>query len=149
MKLSALKTLLRAHPDVFPRFILPGGESIPAHFHLTEVGHVRKKFVDCGGVFREREACVLQTHVGLDLDHRLQAKRFADILDLGKPVLPREDLEVEVEWDCCVISQYPISATRVFPDRIELQLAASHTACLAQKQCDCGSEPASNAAGCC
>lgn len=27
---------------------LPGGETLPAHFHITEVGRVRKDFVDCG-----------------------------------------------------------------------------------------------------
>jgi len=46
MKLHQLKSLLRAHPTAFPRFILPDGEQIPAHFHLTEVGYVAKKFVD-------------------------------------------------------------------------------------------------------
>jgi hypothetical protein len=149
MQLSALKSLLRAHPEAFPRFILPNGEPIPPHFHLTEVGHVRKKLVDCGGRFREREVCVLQTHLGLDVDHRLRANRFANILDLAEPILPGEDLEVEVEWDCCVISQYPISATRVSPDEIEFQLAAKHTACLAKKECDCELESTPSRAGCC
>jgi hypothetical protein len=55
MKLHELKSLLRAHPTALPRFILPGGDQIPAHFHLTEVGYVAKKFVDCGGTFRDRE----------------------------------------------------------------------------------------------
>ena len=91
MKLNQLKAILRAHPDTFPRFLLPGGEEIPAHFHITEVGHVAKKFVDCGGTFREREACVLQTYVADDFDHRLKSKRFADILDLGRPILPNDE----------------------------------------------------------
>jgi hypothetical protein len=139
MKLHELKSLLRAHPTAHSRFILPGGGQIPAHFHLSEVGRLTKKFVDCDGTFREREACVLQTHVAQDFDHRLKAGRFADILDLGRSILPGDDLDVEVEWDCCVISQYPIAAARTLEDRLEFQLTAKHTDCLAREKC--GSEP--------
>ena len=149
MKLRELKSLLRAHPALHPRFTLPSGEQIPAHFHLTEVGHVAKNFVDCGGTFRDREACVLQTYVADDLDHRLKAKRFADILDLGRSILPGDDLEVEVEWDCCVISQYPIASGRAVGERLEFQLAARHTDCLAKQKCDCESEAVNTPTGCC
>lgn len=120
--------------------MLPNGDQIPAHFHLTEVGHVAKKFVDCGGTFRAREACVLQTYVADDFDHRLNAKRLADILDLGRSVLPNDDLEVEVEWDWGAVSQYPIAAGRVVGDRLEFQLESKHTDCLAKQKCGC--EPA-------
>jgi hypothetical protein len=149
MKLSELKSLLRASPEAQPRFILPNGDLIPSHFHLTEVGHVAKKFVDCGGTFRARQACVLQTHVGDDFEHRLSAKRFADILELGRAVLPNDDLEVEVEWDCCIISQYPIESAQALDDRVELQLAGRHTDCLATQKCDCASEADTATAGCC
>ena len=149
MKLSELKSLLRAYPDTHPRFILPSGDQIPAHFHLTEVGHVAKKFVDCGGTFRAREACVLQTYVAEDFEHRLKAKRFADILELGRAVVPNDDLAVEVEWDCCVISQYPIDSARALDDRLELQLAGKHTDCLAKQKCGCASEAGTATSACC
>ena len=150
MKLRELKSLLRAHPTAEPRFTLPTGEQIPAHFHITEVGHVTKKFVDCGGTFRANETCVLQTYVADDFEHRLVAGRFADILDLGQPILPGDDLEVEVEWDCCVISQYPIASAQPCGDRIEFQLGDKHTDCLAKEKCGCGPESeASTAPACC
>ena len=150
MKLRELKSLLRANPTAQPRFTLPTGEQIPAHFHLTEVGHVTKKFVDCGGTFRTNEACVLQTYVAEDFDHRLVAGRFADILDLGQSILPSDDLEVEVEWDCCVISQYPISSAEVSGDRIEFQLGDKHTDCLAKEKCGCEPQSeAETASACC
>ncbi|MEO8044842.1 MAG: DUF6428 family protein [Spartobacteria bacterium] len=150
MKLRELKSLLRANPAAQPRFTLPTGEQIPAHFHLTEVGHVTKKFVDCGGTFRTNETCVLQTYVADDFDHRLAAGRFADILDLGQPILPGDELEVEVEWDCCVISQYLITAAQTSGDRIEFQLGDKQTDCLAKEKCGC--EPkaeAETASTCC
>ena len=49
MKLRDLKATLTLHPDALPRFILPDGDQIPAHYHITEVGHVTKRFIDCGG----------------------------------------------------------------------------------------------------
>ncbi len=149
MKLRELKSLLRANPTARPRFTLPNGEQIPAHFHITEVGHVTKKFVDCGGTFRANEACVLQTYVATDFEHRLAAGRFADILDLGRTILPGDDLDVEVEWDCCVISQYPIAAGRAVEDRLEFQLGAKHTDCLAKQKCGCEAEAAKAPAACC
>jgi hypothetical protein len=149
MKLNELKSILRAHPDAFPRFILPGGEQIPAHFHITEVGHVAKKLVDCGGTFREREACVLQTYVAEDFEHRLKAGRFAEILDFGRSILPNDALEVELEWDCCVISQYPIASGRAVDGRLEFQLEARHTDCLAKQKCGCEAEAPPMPAACC
>jgi hypothetical protein len=149
MKLHELKSLLRTYPAVHPRFLLPNGEQIPAHFHITEVGYVAKKFVDCGGTFREAAACVLQTYVADDFEHRLKAGPFADILDLGRPILPGDDLDVEVEWDCCVVSQYPIASGRALADRLEFLLAAKHTDCLAKQKCGCESEAVKSAATCC
>src|SRR5256885_8933248 len=108
MKLDELKSALRAHRESTARFILPDGDLIPAHFHITEVGHVAKRFIDCGGALHDKkETCLLQTHVGDDVNHRLNAQTFAKILDLGGRVLPGDDLDVEVEYDCCVTAQYP------------------------------------------
>jgi hypothetical protein len=149
MKLNELKTILRSHPDSLPRFVFPNGDEIPAHFHLTEVGHVTKKIVDCGGTFREGETCILQTWVADDFEHRLKSKRFAEILELGRAILPSDELEVEVEWDCCVISQYPIAAARAVEDRLEFQLESSHTACLAREKCGCEPHSAPAIAACC
>src|SRR5215210_449590 len=80
MKLDDLRSVLQKHPDTLPRFVLPDADSIPAHAHVTEVGHVMKNFIDCGGVLGKSETLLLQTHVGLDTDHRLRADRFANIL---------------------------------------------------------------------
>ena len=112
MKLYQLRSSLHAFPAALPRFILPDGDLIPAHAHLTEVGHVTKRFIDCGGAIGEQESVVLQTWVGDDTDHRLTSERFAKILQLGGRVLPGDNLPVEVEYDCCVVAQYPVEAVR-------------------------------------
>lgn len=156
MKLHELKSCLRAHPGALPRFTLPNGERIPAHFHITEVGHVAKRFIDCGGTQHDKkDTCVLQTWASEDVDHRLDAATFAKILDLGKAVLPGDDIEVEVEWDCCVVSQYPIASVEVLADRMEFQLGSKHTDCLAKERCGiddescCAGATKTEAAGCC
>lgn len=46
MKISALKHHLNSVTEL--NFKLPDGSSIPAHFHLTEIGLITKHFVDCG-----------------------------------------------------------------------------------------------------
>ena len=148
MKLKDLKATLALHPETQPRFTLPDGDQIPAHFHITEVGHIAKRFIDCGGTLHgTRDTCLLQTYVADDVEHRLDARTFAKILQLGDQVLPHDDLEVEVEYDCCVVAQYPIASAEFSGDYIEIQLGEKHTDCLAKELCvlpsSCG------ASGCC
>ena len=148
MKLSDLKAALRSHPDVLPRFILPDGDQIPAHFHITEVGHITKRFIDCGGTLHATaHTCLLQTYVAEDFEHRLTAGRFATILDLGDKILPHDDLEVEVEYDCCVVAQYPIASAQFTGKRLDLQLGEKHIDCLAKEKC--GIDSGCETSACC
>jgi hypothetical protein len=134
MKLSDLRSVLEKYPDTLPRFVLPDGDFIPPHAHVTEVGHVVKNFIDCGGVMGRSETVLLQTHVGQDTDHRLKTDRFAKILQLGGKVLPHDRLEVEVEYDCCVVAQYPISEVKPAGEHLEVILGKRRTQCLAQER---------------
>ena len=158
MTLTELKSVLHEHPSSYPRFILPDGGQVPAHFHITEVGHVTKQFIDCGGKLHEKtDTCLLQTYVADDVEHRLDARTFAKILQLGAQILPHDDVPVEIEYDCCVVAQYPIARAALKGEHIEIQLGKKHTDCLAKAKCGidgqgCGSsEEASNeaAASCC
>lgn len=134
MKLSDLRAILQEHPQTFPRFVLPDGDSIPPHAHVTEVGHVVKNFIDCGGVMGKSETVLLQTHVGQDTDHRLKSDRFAKILQLGERVLPHDQLEVEVEYDCCVVAQYPVTEVKPAGEHLDVVLGKRHTQCLARER---------------
>jgi hypothetical protein len=144
MKLSDLRAVLEQHPDTLAHFVLPDGDSIPAHAHVTEVGHVVKNFIDCGGEIGRSETVVLQTHVGRDTDHRLRSGTFAKILKLGDRVLPHDRLEVEVEYDCCVVAQYPVVEAKPAGDRLDLILGKRRTQCLAQER-----QKAAAAESCC
>src|SRR3954469_25290937 len=136
MTFSHLRSVLEKHPDTFPRFVLPDGDHIPGHAHVTEVGHVVKNFVDCGGVTGKSETVLLQTHVGQDTEHRLKSGRFAKILQLGERVLPHDQLEVEVEYDCCVVAQYPVLEVKREGEHLDVVLGKRQTQCLARGRRD-------------
>lgn len=141
MRLHELKAVLQSHSSKFPRFVLSNGDRVPAHFHLTEVGHVAKNFIDCGGTTRQTESCVLQLWVNdSDSDHRLDAGKFASILSLGERVLPNNDLDVEVEYGDYAISQFPVESFTVTGDRVEFTLGTKHTDCLAKEKCGIGED---------
>jgi hypothetical protein len=87
---------------------------------------------------------VLQTHVGTDADHRLRADRFAKILELGNRVIPSADLDVDVEYDCCVVAQYPVAEARSDGEHLNLILRRGRTQCRARER-----RESETAAGCC
>ncbi|CAM4098801.1 hypothetical protein GILI108418_04590 [Gillisia limnaea] len=53
MKLSEIKDILR-QADLL-QFVLPDGNLVPRHFHVTEIGKVTKHYIDCGGTERLEE----------------------------------------------------------------------------------------------
>jgi hypothetical protein len=157
MKLSELKSILASHPALSPRFVLPDGDTVPAHYHLTEVGHVAKNFIDCGGTIRTAESCTLQLWSNNnDREHRLDAGKFVKILQLGDRVIPARDLDVEVEYDDYAISQFPIASYEVSGQYIDFTLGTKHTDCLAREKCGvgedscgCATEERTTATACC
>jgi hypothetical protein len=114
---------------------LPSGDFVPPHFHVTEVGLVRKTFIDCGGTRRETAACVLQVWTAHDVDHRLLSTKLAKILKLAKPILGDDDLLVEVEYGSEYVSQYPVADVQIKEGGLVLTLGSKHTECLAPDKC--------------
>jgi hypothetical protein len=134
MNLRDLQKTLQENPNSFSRFVLPDGGLIPLHAHVTEVAYSVRNFIDCGGLTGRDEKVVLQTHVGNDTDHRLRSDRFARILELGKGVIPNGNLDVDVEYDCCVVSQYSIIETRSSGEYLDLILHRGRTRCRAHER---------------
>ena len=150
MRLHELNRTIRQHPETFPRFILPDGDYIPSHAHVTEVGYVVKSYIDCGAETGKEEKVLLQIHVGNDTKHRLRSDRFAKILDLGERVLPNDQLNIEVEYDCCVVAQYPIEEARVDGEYLDLLLTPGRTQCRARdRQTSAKDACCGTAASCC
>lgn len=135
LQLHAFLEKLAKNPEAPVLFLLPDGDLIPNHFHVTEVGRVRKDFIDCGGTVRSSTHCLLQTWVADDTDHRLKAGKLLSILKLAAPLLGGEDLPVEVEYEGHSISQYPLAGFEVTPAGLLFHLQGKHTACLAPDKC--------------
>jgi hypothetical protein len=135
MILDAFLAVLDRNPLAALHMMLPDGDLVPAHFHVTEVGRVQKDFIDCGGTIRSATACVLQVWVADDTAHRLDAAKLARVLRLAAPLLKATDLPVEVEYEDGRVSQFPVSAAEVTPAGVLLHLGSKHTACLAPDRC--------------
>ena len=147
MNLGSLRTNLHEHPAKNISFILPDGEPIPAEFHITEVGHVVKNFIDCGGTVRRTETCLLQAWVaGNDPAHRLTSAKLRGILELSARIVPSEALEVEVEYEPCAVAQYKVESVAAAGNELRFQLAHKSTDCLAREAC--GLTPSVSECGC-
>jgi hypothetical protein len=144
MKIAELKKQLNQSPNATVRFVLPDGQSIPTHAHVTEVARIDKRFVDCGGTLRNESLCRLQTWYSDDTDHRLTAGKLAKILDKAASTLQSEDLEVDVEHELVHITQFPLNTVEVSADEIVLHLLERHTACLALEKCKPAAQPLSD-----
>lgn len=151
MTIGELRAILTAAPDAGLHLMLPGGEFVPAHFHVTEVGRVQKDFIDCGGTTRSVVSCLLQVWVAEDLDHRLTTSKLAAILKLAAPLLASDESPVEIEYEREAVSQFPLAEAEVTPSGVLLVLGTKHTDCLAKDRC--GVTPVGAAcspgAGCC
>jgi hypothetical protein len=135
MKLAELKTILSQNPQKHLRFILPDGSNVPPHAHVTEVARIDKRFVDCGGTFRTESFCRLQTWFADDVDHRLDAAKLLKILGKAASFLETDDIEVDVEHEAPVISQFPVLAVEPQNDVLLIKLGSRNTACLAMDKC--------------
>lgn len=135
MTLAELKQTLAANSDGIVRFVLPDGELVPAHAHLTEVARADKHFVDCGGTSRADSFCRLQVWVGRDAQHRLNAGKLHHILNLAAPLLPDSAVPVDVEYEVGYITQFPLESIAPVNGELHLRLGLRHTACLAQDKC--------------
>ncbi len=138
MQVDQFNLLLKASPNASLQFILPSGDSIPSHFHVTEVGRVEKAFVDCGGTVRHSTSCQLQLWTANDFDHRLKSDKLAVIMAMADPILKADDLQVEVEYGQNVASLYSVDHVVCALGSIQIFLAGKQTDCLAKEKCGIG-----------
>jgi hypothetical protein len=128
MKLSELKHALVNLTDI--HFVLPNGEKVPAHFHVTEIGQVTKHFIDCGGVVRIEKMISFQLWQSTDYDHRLSVNKLKEIISLSENLLQIEDGVIEVEYQQETISKFGLEYKEN-----EFHLTAKFTDCLAPDKC--------------
>jgi len=135
MKLSEFKAALDQSADKTLALLLPTGNNVPAHFHITEVGRTEKWFVDCGGKVRYRAFASLQVWVADDVDHRLPASKLSAIIDKAGDLMGPGDPELQVECQEGTIGLFSIEGAEVKDGSIVFALASKQTACLAMEIC--------------
>ena len=82
MKLSEFKNIISSTETI--RFQLENKETIPEHFHITEMGIVSKEFIDCGGTLRNEKVINFQLWYANDFDHRLSTQKVIDIIYIAE-----------------------------------------------------------------
>ncbi len=101
MKLSAFKKYVTILEHV--TFKLWNGEKVPAHYHITEIWLISKKFIDCGGEIRDEEKVSFQLRTADDTDHRLVWDRILSIIMLFEEKITSKnadaDIEIEYQWN--------------------------------------------------
>ncbi len=129
MKISAFKNRLQEVENVTIQ--LPNGSTIPAHFHITEMGLQTKHFIDCGNTIREEKHITFQLWLAADLYHRLAPSKVLQIIEASKNLIGDADLELEVEYQTeSTIGKFGLD----FADG-KFVLTPKETACLASDHC--------------
>jgi hypothetical protein len=128
MKLSEIKAELDKLNQV--TFVLPDGSYVPEHFHVTEVGLLVRRFVDCGGKLRKEKIINFQLWDANDYDHRLKPAKLLNIINISEKMLEMDDYEVEVEYQSNTIGRYDLGFNGT-----DFLLLNKQTACLAEDQC--------------
>ena len=128
MNLKELKDSLQQPGEI--AFVLPSGEYVPPHFHVTEVGKSSKLYVDCGGTVRAEEVITFQLWSANDYEHRIQPQKILQIIEIAEDTLDLENLEVEIEYQRDTIGRYGLSI-----DKDRFLLTPTQTDCLAKDKC--------------
>src|SRR5579871_4192425 len=135
MNFKALTAVLVRNEDAALHIMLPSGEFVPGHFHVTEVAKIDKSFIDCGGTVRKSVSCSLQVWTADDVDHRLVAGKFAKMLKLAEKVVGADDLPVEIEYGADVAPHYLLADVEVTQKGLLFALVGKQTNCLAREKC--------------
>lgn len=128
MKLSEFTNHLSALKEI--AFELPNGELVPEHFHVTEIGRIEKKFIDCGGTLRNEKKISFQLWKANDYNHRLHPEKLVGIIELAQDKLNLPDSEIEIEYQGDSIEKYDVD----FDGRTFL-MNNTKTDCLAKDKC--------------
>lgn len=135
MNLTQFLELLKTHPNKGLTLALPDGSTAPAHFHITEVGHLTRSFLDCGGKKHLLDTCLLQVWVAHDYNHRIRAGKLARIVELASDLFSNTDVPVEFELEAPVLTQMPIASCDIQADTLVFTLTHKAADCLAKDIC--------------
>jgi hypothetical protein len=129
MKVSEFKKQLENNAQL--GFNLPNGQKVPAHFHITEMGYINKKYTDCGNTFREENYFSFQLWYANDTDHRLTADKVIKIIAGIEKNIGENDYEIQVEYQ----GEDTIGKFKLATATTGFKLIPTQTTCLAMDSC--------------
>ncbi len=130
MTLSEFKDQLKTKETI--GFQLPDGKLVPGHFHVTEVGQIEKRFIDCGGTMRNERMVNFQLWEADDYDHRLHPDKLIAIIELSEQKLGLTNDEIEVEYQADTIGKFGMGYDAASGNFL---LTTKQTDCLAKDNC--------------
>lgn len=122
--------------------LLPDGERVLPHYHVTEVARVQKDFIDCGGTVRRTLSAQLQLLTATDFEHRISAEKLAKIIQKSEPLLGDDPLPLTLEYGQDAAIVYPVSSIKLEEGKLFIQMETPATACLAPDTCGLDPEEA-------
>ena len=122
--------------------LLPNGERVPPHYHVTEVARIQKDFIDCGGTERCTLSAQLQLLTATDFEHRLPAQKLAKIIRASESLLGSDPLPLALEYGQKIAVVYPVSAVTLEDGKLTIQMESPSTSCLAPDTCGLDPEEA-------
>jgi len=128
MKLTEIKSHLKSLDHII--FKLSDGSIVPSHFHITEIGRIQKRFIDCGGTIRDETKINFQLWTAEDHDHRLSVSKLLSIISIAEKNLDLSDSEIEIEYQKNTIGKYHLDF-----DGTHFLLKPTQTDCLAKEDC--------------
>jgi len=149
MNFENFKTTLADNPNKSITFTLPNGETVPASFHITDVGVVNRHLIDCGGQTRTEEQVHLQLWTGKDYDHRVTTDTANKILIQSQSIISKIKepntakilIEYQLNWhDLPIFSLFTVSDMQATENELSFSLSSIQTSCLAAERSnsECG-----------
>ena len=135
MIFKEFQRILYANPAKQIRFILPNGETVPKHYHITDVCSVFKNAIDCSGHTREEAHVHIQLWLGADKEHHLHSDTAVKILQQSQEILKQitdlANTPVVIEYQTEVTGLYQIREANISESEIVFTLQNIQTQCLA------------------
>ena len=135
MKISEFKNIIQSLKYIV--FELPGGKRVPPHYHITEIGIIRKIYIDCGGDLRVENLINMQLWYSNDINHKIETTKILKIIQNSEKLLKFQDEEIQIEYQQDTICKFNLE----FKGDSTFKLIKTFTDCIDKESCNIIEKP--------
>ena len=135
MKISEFRNIIQSLKSIV--FELPEGEKVPSHFHITEIGIIRKTYIDCGGNLRVDNLINMQLWYSNDVNHKIEPAKVLKIIERSDKLLKLQDEEIQIEYQQDTVCKFNLE----FGGGNTFKLIKTFTDCLDKESCNIIEKP--------